>query len=318
MPDPSSPSPSSESIPQPHSSPMSALRTLMSRRSAVWDRNTFKSDDLNIGNGTDIAAVVRDPGLMSMNPHSAMMDRAQSPAEHMAHVYLVVLENRDALRLLTLSQEYRIPETLKTTCKDYAWAYVLSPTILLYKSKSGPANVLAAMRQLNVSNLPPSSETGRVDVVLEVIKKGMTDAHHNVKEKITLSVKNSASLYRDIAALTQACIGCSKAKPMAALFVRIAFLRWQVAQHPTSNMDKFWDKVDEALNKYRTEFKTAIELNDAFSTIYEEDQRTYGEPDLVSHPQVAVRDLDQWLLIVHGVAGHSGASVPAVATPTIA
>ncbi|KAJ3846599.1 hypothetical protein EV368DRAFT_88761 [Lentinula lateritia] len=280
MSDPSSPSPSSESIPQPHSSPMSALRTLMSCRSAVWDRNTFESDDLNIGNGTDIAAVVRDPGLMSMNPHSAMMDR--------------------------------------TTCKDYAWAYVLSPTVLSYKSKSGPANILAAMQQLNVSNLLSSSETGRVDVVLEVIKKWMTDAHHNIKEKITSSVKNSASPYRDIAALTQACIGCSKAKPMAALFVCIAFLRWQVAQHPTSNMDKFWDKVDEALNKYRTEFKTAIELNNAFSTIYEEDQRTYGEPDLVSHPQVAVQDLDQWLLIVHSVAGRSGASVPAIATPTIA
>ncbi|KAJ3870743.1 hypothetical protein F5051DRAFT_447208 [Lentinula edodes] len=212
-------------------------------------------------------------------------------------------------------QEYRIPETLKTTCKDYAWAYVLSPTILSYKSKSGPANVLAAMRQLNVSNLPPSSETGRVNVVLEVIKKGMTDACHNVKEKIISSVKNSASPYRDIAALTQACIGCSKAKPMAALFVRIAFLRWQVAQHPTSNMDKFWDKVDEALNKYRTEFKTAIELNEKVIDLL---LLPLCYTDLSSVHSVAVRDLDQWLLIVHGVAGHSGASVPAVATPTIA
>lgn len=33
--------------------------------------------------------------------------------EHMAHLYTVGLESRDMLRLLTLTQEYRVPETLK-------------------------------------------------------------------------------------------------------------------------------------------------------------------------------------------------------------
>lgn len=40
------------------------------------------------------------------------------------------------------------------------------------------------MRKLNVSNLPPATETGRCDIVIEIIKKGMTDARHNIKEKV--------------------------------------------------------------------------------------------------------------------------------------
>ncbi|KAE9385091.1 hypothetical protein BT96DRAFT_950089 [Gymnopus androsaceus JB14] len=329
--------------PEPQLSPMSSLRALMSRRNGIRDCAAFEQDSTDpfaegSGGGHDAGSIAIDPMLAAASPLNAMLDRvraikrlcvispdsvrdfeafenAQSPPEHLAHVFLVGLENRDAFRLLTSSVDYRVPETLKTTCKDYAWVYILSPTIMQYKGKTGPANVLAAMRQLNVNNLPPPSETGRCDVIMEIIKKGMTDARHNIKEKITSSVKNEAAAHRDIAALTRACIATSKAKPTAALFVRIAFLRWQFNQYPTCVTDKFWDKVDETLVKYRTEFNTAAELQPAFEAIFHSNKEKYGQPDLVLNPSVAIRDVNEWLLKVSSAAGPFG--VAAVAPPTI-
>ncbi|KAJ3781107.1 hypothetical protein GGU10DRAFT_379884 [Lentinula aff. detonsa] len=328
----SSPDPFSNT-PEPQLSPMSNLRALMSQRNGVRDRTEFEQDNADpAANGGQL--VVIDPVLASTSPLNVMLNRvraikrlrvispdsvrdfeafenAQSPPEHLAHILLVGLENRDFLRLLTLSMDYKVPETLKTTCKDYAWVYILSPTIMQYKGKSGPDNVLVAMRQLNVNNLPPSSETGRCDVILEIIKKGMTDARHNIKEKIASSVKNEGAAHRDIAALTRACIATSKAKPTALLFIRIAFLRWQFNQYPTYITDRFWNKVDETLVSYRTEFKTAAELQAAFEAIFHSDKVKYGQPDLVLNPSVALRDVDEWLLKVSSAAGPSGISTVA-------
>ncbi|KAE9385750.1 hypothetical protein BT96DRAFT_1088754 [Gymnopus androsaceus JB14] len=321
--------PASNNSPQAPLSPMSSLCVLMSRHGGgvVCDRTQFEQDDADpfAGDAANGASAVIDPVLISATPVNAMLDRvrtvkrlrvvspesirdfeafeqAQSPPEHLAHIFLVALENRDALRLLTSSVDYRIPETLKTTCKDYAWVYVLSPTISQYKGKLGPANVLAAMCQLNVQNLPLPSETGRCNVIMECIKRGMTDACHNIKEKITLSVKSETAAHRDIAVLTRVCIATSKAKPTAALLIRIAFLQWQFTQFPTCVTDKFWNRADESLNKYRTEFKTATELQAAFTAIFDLDKETFGEPDLVLHPQVAVRDVDDWLLRINSAA----------------
>ncbi|KAJ3783464.1 hypothetical protein GGU10DRAFT_377646 [Lentinula aff. detonsa] len=329
----SSPSPNSPGAPPP-SSPISSLRALMVRRDRVRSHSIFEEDNENTDSGSaNIVAInpampidpilqrlqtIKRQRLLSMASirDYEEFENANSPQEHMALVMMVVLENRDALRLLTLSQEYRVPETLKATCKDYAAVFILSPSILRYKGKMGPANVLAAMRQLNVSSLPPASETGRCDLILELIKKGMTEAQFNLKEKITASVKDVDSPSRDIATLTRACIGTSKAKATAGLFIRIAFIRWQHVQTPTHVSDKFWDKVDEALAKYRTEFRTAAEMQFAFNAIFEEDKLIYGEPDLVSHPQVAIRNVDQWLLCVNSAAGPSTGSTVA-APPAI-
>ncbi|KAJ3780255.1 hypothetical protein GGU10DRAFT_380927 [Lentinula aff. detonsa] len=278
--------------PEPQLSPMSNLRALMSQRNGVRDRTEFEQDNADpAANGGQL--VVIDPALTSTSPLNVMLNRvraikrlhvispdsvrdfeafenAQSPPEHLAHILLVGLENRDFLRLLTSSMDYKVPETLKTTCKDYAWVYILSPTIMQYKGKLGPDNVLAAMRQLNVNNLPPSSETGCCDVILEIIKKGMTDARHNIKEK-----------------------------------------RWQFNQYPTYITDRFWNKVDETLVSYRTEFKTAAELQAAFEAIFHSDKVKYGQPDLVLNPLVALRDVDEWLLKVSSAAGPSGISTVA-------
>ncbi|KAJ3992049.1 hypothetical protein F5050DRAFT_1811886 [Lentinula boryana] len=292
--------------PEPQLSPMSNLRALMSQRNGVRDHTEFEQNNADpAANGGQ--SVVIDPALASTSPLNVMLnyvraikrlrvispdsvrdfeafENAQSSPEHLAHILLVGLGNCDFLCLLTSSMDYKVPETLKTTCKDYAWVYILSPTIMQYKGKLGPDNVLAAMRQLNI------------------IKKGMTDARHNIKEKIASSVKNEGAAHRDIAALTRACIATSKAKPTALLFIQIAFLHWQFNQYPTCITDRFWNKVDETLVSYRTEFKMAAELQAAFKAIFHSDKVKYGQPDLVLNPSVALWDVDEWLLKVSSVA----------------
>ncbi|KAJ3992123.1 hypothetical protein F5050DRAFT_1811809 [Lentinula boryana] len=326
----------------PQSSPMSSIRAFIQRHGEIRNRDAFEDSSSNDSDnllGTlnvseNAVPFVIDPALAPVNPHNILLDRvraikrqrvlssdalrdfegfenAQSPMEHMAHIFLVQLENRDMLRLLTLTQEYRVPETLKNTCQDYAWVYLLSPSIMLYKGKNGPTNVLAAMRQLNVLNLPPATETGRCDIVCEIIKKTMTDVRHHIKDKIKQSLKDDSPSH-DIAALTRACIGGSKAKPTAALFMRIAFLS---CAYPTCVTDKFWDKVDQSLTKTRTDCKTPAELQAVFEAILAQDKAKFGEPDLITHPAVALRDVDQWLLSVNGVAG-AAADLTSVSTAT--
>lgn len=40
------------------------------------------------------------------------------------------------------------------------------------------------MRELKVEDLPPTSETGRCDVVLSVISKALTDARCQIKTEV--------------------------------------------------------------------------------------------------------------------------------------
>ncbi|KAJ3750377.1 hypothetical protein DFH05DRAFT_1467036 [Lentinula detonsa] len=100
-----------------------------------------------------------------------------------------------------------------------------------------------------------------------------------------------------------------------ALFMRIAFLRWQSCAYPTCVTDKFWDKVDQSLTKTRTDCKTPAELQAVFEAILAQDKAKFGEPDLITHPAVALRDVDQWLLSVNGVAG-AAADLTSVSTAT--
>ncbi|KAK7463482.1 hypothetical protein VKT23_006831 [Stygiomarasmius scandens] len=226
-------------------------------------------------------------------------EKALTPHEGLAFVLLTMLETRDLLRLLTLAQEYRAPDTVKTTCKDYACIFLLSPALLQYKlDKNAAPNVLMAMRELGIQNLPDACETGRCELILEIIKKAMTDFRHHLKEKIAASIKSN----QDIAALTKACIGTSKAKPTAGLFIRIAFLRWMYTTNPKATGDTFWKIVDEHLIKTRREYPTTAEQQEVFVALYEADLARFGQPDLVNHPQVSVNDIDSWILQVNAAA----------------
>ncbi|KAF8958956.1 hypothetical protein BDZ97DRAFT_1761762 [Flammula alnicola] len=239
--------------------------------------------------------------------------RSNNDAEHKIYIYSGLLECRDLLKLLTQSSEYRMSETLKKTAADYATAFVLAPSILFYKKKSGPPTVLAAMRELNISGLPASCETGRCDVVLTAIAKGMTDIRYHVKDKIANTVKKCENgVSRDIATLTQACIGNSKAKLTAALLIRIAFLRWVMAKYPKLSSEKYWDQVDTSLADYRQQFPGSGEMQIAFRVIYDEDLKKYGAPDTTNNPTTASHEVDSWLRTINV---HAGALAPTAAGP---
>lgn len=96
------------------------------------------------------------------------------------------------------------------------------------------------MRQLNVSDLPAPQDLGRRELVLEIIGKALTNGRHALKSEVSNSVVDNPDYNipirnineivkgledkKDIATLTKACIGTSKAKASAALYIRIAFI----------------------------------------------------------------------------------------------
>ncbi|KAI0915349.1 hypothetical protein AcV5_003844 [Taiwanofungus camphoratus] len=188
----------------------------------------------------------------------------------MKHNFLIllnILECRDLLRLIVSdsAKQYKIPDTLKKMVQDYAHATIMSPSIVSYRSPKLPAIVLSSMRELNVADLSPASETGWCDVIIACIGKGLTDWRCHVKNQIIKSVQEKENA-RDIATLTHACIGSSKAKPTAAVYLRLAFLRHIV--HATTNEsvngkddDKFWVTVDKVLDTWRHSFPSVTALH---------------------------------------------------------
>ncbi|KAJ3523148.1 hypothetical protein NMY22_g11575 [Coprinellus aureogranulatus] len=245
-------------------------------------------------------------------------------ADHMLRLYRVALENRDLLSSLSAGKAYSVPEDVKVCARlrvivtranpvqdaiaTYSQVFILSPTVLGYKKKSNPATVLATLRALNVTGIPPEQDQGRAQVVLKVITKALTDARHQVKEEIQASLQSYAEHGKgapgaDIASLTHACIGSAKTKATLGLFMRVAFLRWVMAEYP-SKTSKFWDEVDIHLSEIRRRKKTAVERETAAKIIYDDDLEKYGPLNLEFAPTSSER-LEEWIKTINRYAGAS-------------
>ncbi|KAI0701548.1 hypothetical protein C8T65DRAFT_741690 [Cerioporus squamosus] len=228
---------------------------------------------------------------------------AAGPLERSAYQYALELANHDQLTTLTLHLEYKLPGTLRSTCADYAWAYMLSPSVTSYRNADAADGVLAVMRDLNVSDLPPRHETGRCEEILRVIGKAMTACRHHMKDKIIETLDPKKKVARDIGSLSAAILSRSKVKPTAAFYIRAAYIRWVAACFPESGKDdNFWVKVDASMSETREEMQTSVMIQGAFMAIFDDDKAKYGAPDLLNSPPTEWRIQDDWIQQLHARA----------------
>ncbi|KAF7324218.1 hypothetical protein MSAN_02534000 [Mycena sanguinolenta] len=241
---------------------------------------------------------------------------------HLFQIALVALQCRDLLQGIKADQErrYKLPDTLAKLCQDYAHVALLSPKARCYRNsnKGNPTiakSIVAAMRSLGVSDMPPAYETGRCDVLLKVLGKALTDKRYLIKTAIMESLSGSKV---DIATLTRTCIGTSPAQPTAALYQRIAFLRSVAVSYSEANPTKkkkpsrprppvpegqasdqpaqpddfekenvkdkekddgFWKAVDDQLAVYYIDSFTSADRQRLWDTKYQADVRLYGPVD---------------------------------------
>ncbi|KAJ6622969.1 hypothetical protein B0H10DRAFT_2213977 [Mycena sp. CBHHK59/15] len=236
------------------------------------------------------------------------------PMRHAYQILLVGLKCRDALKIIAAdnSKKYKLSDTLKKTCQDYAHVAVLSPKANRYRdSGRGPtiaATILATMRLIGIMELPPASETSRCDVVLTCISKALTEWRCHIKTQMNKTLQlmplaadkeNGTTPPIDIASLTHNCIGSSSAKATAALYQRMAFIHLcavELKETPTPIVadKKFWHIVDEKLALWRQAFPIKENLQLMFDKAYNDDKKTFSEPDS-KIPITMMKDLESWL-----------------------
>ncbi|KAF7351462.1 hypothetical protein MSAN_01578300 [Mycena sanguinolenta] len=244
--------------------------------------------------------------------------KTRNPMRHLFQIALVALQCRDLLQGIKADQErrYKLPDTLAKLCQDYAHVALLSPKARCYRNsnKGNPTiakSIVAAMRSLGVSDMPPAYETGRCDVLLKVLGKALTDKRYLIKTAIMESLSGSKV---DIATLTRTCIGTSPAQPTAALYQRIAFFaqrRCQASDQPAQpddfekenvkdkeKDDGFWKAVDDQLAVYYIDSFTSADRQRLWDTKYQADVRLYGPVDNTL-PITLMADLEGWLSTVN-------------------
>ncbi|KAJ6563492.1 hypothetical protein B0H10DRAFT_2115135 [Mycena sp. CBHHK59/15] len=235
--------------------------------------------------------------------------KSNNPVKHQFMLLTVALQCFDVLTVLsqdTEGKQWMVPPALKKTATDYARVAALSPSARSYRGKSLAAAVVAAMRERNVSDLPRPDETSHCEAVLELVGTALTQARHGIKAALVDSIL--ACNRTDIATLTRVCIGKSKAQPTAALYRRLAWLRFQLVQQNAkpattgSKVDKFWVKVDTELDEWHESWPDKRALDCAFGAVYDSDLATYKPMD----PKLRVtpaHDVEDWLNEVHTQTG---------------
>ncbi|KII84494.1 hypothetical protein PLICRDRAFT_179322 [Plicaturopsis crispa FD-325 SS-3] len=153
-------------------------------------------------------------------------------------------------------------------------------------------NVLNALREINLAELPPDSEPGRTKLVLEIVTNQLTSFRNIIKSKVTESISPGCK-FRNLAALAHAVVGPTMVKPTLQLYIRLAFIRWHVVNYPKIE-EEFWPKVDETLQKWRTDFTTRTELDSAFNQLYNADKVEYGDPALSEFSVIEARNVPDW------------------------
>ncbi|KAF6747937.1 hypothetical protein DFP72DRAFT_853939 [Ephemerocybe angulata] len=226
---------------------------------------------------------------------------AGTPVEHFLKIYLGILECRDSLAKIAAGTAWTMPDDVKV--------YILSPGLLFYKKNTGPATALPNNVRLRCGAqlcgwCHRKTRLGVRRFLSRPSPRQITDVRHHVKSQVSSGLliaffQIQASLKAfdsgnscDIASLAFACVRPAKIKPMAGVFIQIAFLRWVMATYPNVKPKKYWDKVDTQLKAVRKNAAT-IEREAAF-TIFYDDIAKYGNPN-PELPPVSSDRLEDWV-----------------------
>ncbi|KAF8179171.1 hypothetical protein BJ912DRAFT_646907 [Pholiota molesta] len=234
----------------------------------------------------------------------AQLDRfcnTENAEERDALQYVLLLEIRDLFKQTHRPGNWTLSDELKKTIGSYVKAFLLSPNITAYRGNCAE-QILKAMEDLNVADLPPEKGVLQVNEVLSSISNQLTSFRAVIKQKIQASLgapNDKAAPTRNVADLTHALIAHTAVPPTLQLWMRVAFLRHCLVTCPTAD---YWMAVDETLARARARSADSIELSNAFGRVYAEDVRQYGDPATTRHASVPLESRPGWLRTIDGHA----------------
>jgi len=86
------------------------------------------------------------------------------------------------------------------------------------------------------------------------------------------------------------------------LYLRLAFLRWDIINYKELDGDAWWLKVDDTLSSFRSKFVTELAISAAFTDLYHKDKAQFGDPAVSGIKAAEVRDLDSWQVVLQAHA----------------
>ncbi|KIJ92375.1 hypothetical protein K443DRAFT_13657 [Laccaria amethystina LaAM-08-1] len=192
-----------------------------------------------------------------------------SPDDCVLMLFVTILETRDLILANKKADKWMISSELKDSAHIYSQAFILSPTTVAYRGDA-PKHIMAAMRSLNIGDMPPDKEVVRLDMLHKLIVKFLTDCCNTLKEKIKNSLAVDSST-RNIADLTHAVISNTLIQPTLQHYMWMAFLHWCYVKYANKVQDDgWWLKVDESLENFCTELKDELKISQAFNSLYKQ------------------------------------------------
>ncbi|THU93260.1 hypothetical protein K435DRAFT_799837 [Dendrothele bispora CBS 962.96] len=185
--------------------------------------------------------------------------------------FVIGLKQREILKKKTGTEQYTIPSALLTTLRGNAFSLFMSSKLTSYTGKLAKATIEAS-REIGVPELPAVHELGKLGIIEKQLKKHITDIRYQTKEKISKSLKVKKK--PDVAMLTAKLIGDKSVPITAAMYRRVAVLRFVAVSHPEQfKSDEYWAKVDEVIHSWREAANgNAGVLLNIFDQTYKEDQ----------------------------------------------
>ncbi|KAJ7246182.1 hypothetical protein C8J57DRAFT_1360831 [Mycena rebaudengoi] len=221
---------------------------------------------------TELDVFLNDPALLR-------------DAKLLANVFAV---GNQVNQIVSSQPAFEVSSDLETNIAKYAPAVLLSSKINLYKG-DGPTDILLAILKKYRFDIPPGLEHNQADwaKVISAVQDALTQKRSKIKKAINCSLKlhKGDTLYapdsqhQNIYELTQALVKGAQCSVNVVLCARVALMRSVYLKHPGP---KFWDKIDERLDKIRKEAKCdAKKITKAFRHILTVDQNTHGTTDYV-------------------------------------
>ncbi|KAJ7229287.1 hypothetical protein C8J57DRAFT_1387612, partial [Mycena rebaudengoi] len=231
---------------------------------------------------------------------------------HEAKLMANVLAVGNQLKEIVAAQPtFKISDALETNIQKYAPAVLLSSKIKEYKGEGPTNNLLAILKKY------PDW-----DKIVAAVQDALTQRRSTIKKAILCSLKTHKTdtkyvpnaQHQNIFELAQAVVKGTECTINVILCARVSLMRSVFLKHPGP---KFWDKIDERLDKIHKEAKgDANKITKAFRHVLTIDQDTHSIKDYELDDR-AVDDFQQTVddvLDVHAANAATSATFAASAT----
>ncbi|TRM61675.1 hypothetical protein BD626DRAFT_537861 [Schizophyllum amplum] len=207
--------------------------------------------------------------------------------------------------LFKIEQSIRETESLAARRKEWVFTEALKEQASMVARVALLSDSIEAYRGSNFEDiifLPMDEDQPNVKIVKKHIGTALTLFRSTIKTKLSACLDRNNKASENIADVCAAICSPVNVQPTLAMLIRFAFIRWHARQykdHEYVSGAGFWPKVDHTLRTWAVTFKTKLELDRAFTELYNEDKQKFDGPEKSSVHVQAPHQIPEWVAQIH-------------------